>query len=130
MTGPYKFLIVDDSKTMRMMIKNVLNKEFGKNAEIKEAENGRIALNELAKDKEIHLVLLDWNMPELDGYSALVEMRKDPELKQLKVIMVTTEATIDRVKKASKVGLNGYIVKPFERDKLVKTVRQVTDRIA
>ncbi len=73
-----KILIVDDSSTMRRIIKNVLQKLNYKNEDFLEAENGRVALDIWNQQKDnIDLILLDWNMPEMNGYEFLKAVRAD-----------------------------------------------------
>ena len=121
-----RILIVDDMATMRKIIKSLLNQLGYTN--IDEAENGKEALAKL-KQSKYDLVLLDWNMPEMDGITLLQEIRKDPQLKDIPVIMVTAEAKKENVLLAIQSGANNYIVKPFTaetlKDKLEKVWQQI-----
>jgi two-component system, chemotaxis family, chemotaxis protein CheY len=60
--------------------------------------------------------LADWNMPEMNGLELLKELRQDPELASLKVIMVTTETELDHMVSALEAGANEYVMKPFTKD--------------
>ena len=147
-----KILIVDDSSTMRRIIKNVLKKLGFDPNDFLEAENGKVAWEIWQKEKDnISLILLDWNMPEMNGYDFLKAVRadevkrgvlgskeekvkikgKDGKVKEMskfiydikkgkgvKIIMVTTEGGKAEVLKAVQAGVNSYIVKPFNEEKI------------
>jgi len=114
-------LTVDDSKVVRTIVGRYL-KPFG--VEIVEAENGEMGL---AKAREAHpqLILLDYNMPVMDGYKTLETLSQDPALHEIPVIMLTTEAVAETVMKLVKLGLKNYITKPFSRQDLLKKVNGV-----
>src|SRR5258705_4406674 len=109
-------LVVDDSRSMRTIILKQL-KELG--FEVYEAENGQEALSRLHEVKNIHLVLLDWNMPEMDGLEVLSLIRAEPEYKEVRVMMVTTESEMSRVATALEAGAGEYLMKPLDRDALL-----------
>jgi two-component system chemotaxis response regulator CheY len=107
-------LVVDDSRTIRMILRKVLA-EIG--YEVCEASNGREALQVMeAKRNAVDLVLADWNMPEMNGLDLLKELRLNPELASLKVVMVTTEAELSHMESAMAAGANEYVMKPFTKD--------------
>ena len=109
-----KALVVDDSKTIRIILGRIL-KELG--YEVCEAGNGKEALKVMESQKAaVNLVLADWNMPEMNGLELLKQLRQDPDLASLKVIMVTTETELDHVVSALEAGANKYVMKPFTRD--------------
>lgn len=103
-----RVMVVDDSKTMRTIQKNVL-KQLGY-TEIAEACDGKDALSQVGAFNP-ELILLDWNMPEMDGLTFLKTYRAQGN--QAIVIMVTTEAEKPRVVEAIKAGVNNYLIKPF-----------------
>ncbi|NDU85908.1 MAG: chemotaxis protein CheY [Ferrovum sp.] len=105
-----KFLVVDDFSTMRRIVRNLL-KELGF-TNVVEAEDGIDALNKL-KSGDIEFVVSDWNMPNMTGIDLLRNIRKDPALKHLPVLMVTAEAKKENIIEAAQSGASGYIVKPF-----------------
>jgi len=105
-----KVMLVDDSSTMRRIQKTQLA-GMGL-TDVVEASNGKEALDLLDKGG-VDLVLLDWNMPELDGMGFLKKMRENGAFKDVKVIMCTSESEKSRVIEALKTGANSYIVKPF-----------------
>jgi two-component system chemotaxis response regulator CheY len=121
-----RILTVDDMATMRKIIKSLLNQLGYTN--IDEAENGKEALAKLKQNK-YDLVLLDWNMPEMDGITLLQEIRKDPQLKDIPVIMVTAEAKKENVLLAIQSGANNYIVKPFTAETLKEKLEKVWQQI-
>ena len=109
-----KALVVDDSKTMRIILGRIL-KELG--YEVCEAGNGIEALKVMESEKAaVSLVLADWNMPEMNGLELLKQLRQDPDLASLKVIMVTTETEIDHMVSALEAGANEYVMKPFTKE--------------
>jgi CheY-like chemotaxis protein len=116
-----KVLTVDDSKAVRMILSRHL-KQFG--VEIVEAENGAVGLLR-AKETMPNLILLDYNMPVMDGYSTLECLKKDPATKNIPVIMLTTEAVQETVLKLIKLGLRDYITKPFSREDFLKKVNKL-----
>jgi len=113
-----KFLIVDDSSTMRRIIKNSL-KRIGFE-DIIEASNGKEAL-ELFKD--VNIIMTDWNMPEMDGLEFVKAVRVQD--KAIPILMVTTNAAKDDIVEALKNGVNNYIVKPFTPETLKEKVEAV-----
>lgn len=94
-------------------------KELG--FEVREAANGREALEVMEVEKTaVSLVLSDWNMPEVNGFELLQQLRQNPELSSLVVVMVTTETELDQMAAALEAGANEYIMKPFTKDILVE----------
>jgi two-component system chemotaxis response regulator CheY len=115
-------LVVDDAAAMRRIIKSALN-ELGF-TNIREAENGRMALDEL-KRKKADLVVSDWNMPVMTGIDLLKAIRADDGLKSIPILMVTAEAKPENIMEAVKAGVNNYIVKPFT----AKTLQEKLNKI-
>ncbi|SMC09267.1 chemotaxis response regulator CheY [Nitratiruptor tergarcus] len=105
-----RILVVDDAPMIRRILKNLL-KEMGF-SNIDEAEDGMVALQKLRSQK-YDFVITDWNMPNLTGIELVQEIRKDPNLKSLPIMMVTAEAKKENIILALKSGVNNYIVKPF-----------------
>ncbi len=119
-----KALVVDDSKSMRNIVKTGLRqmKAFD---EIKEAINGVDALEKIRDEGPFDIVLLDWYMPEMEGYDCLLEIRKKPEWNDTKIMMVTTENQQENVIKAVMAGANEYLMKPFTPEMLEEKVKMV-----
>ncbi len=112
-----KALVVDDSRAMRMILKNILQK-IGFTVE--EAGHGKEALERLNAGGPVRLALLDWNMPEMNGFELLKEIRKKPEWKDMAVVMVTTESEVGQMQAALDAGANEYLMKPFDREALAE----------
>jgi two-component system chemotaxis response regulator CheY len=110
-----KFLVVDDSSTMRRIIKNSL-KRIGYE-DIIEAENGKDAL-EIYSQADV--ILTDWNMPEMDGLNFVKNVRTSNTT--IPILMVTTNAAKDDIVQALKNGVDNYIVKPFTPDTLKEKI--------
>jgi two-component system, chemotaxis family, chemotaxis protein CheY len=111
-----RILLVDDSSTMRRIQKNQI---MGLGiSDVHEAENGQEAWDKLSALMPVDLILLDWNMPVMDGFSLLKKVRAEPTFKQVKIIMCTSESEKSRVVEALKAGANNYIVKPFSPEAL------------
>ena len=109
-----KALVVDDSRTIRTILKRILL-ELG--YEVCEAADGREALAVIdTQGDSVSLVLTDWNMPEMDGLELLKRLRQNPQLSLLKIIMVTTETELDRMVSALDAGANEYVMKPFTKE--------------
>jgi two-component system chemotaxis response regulator CheY len=117
-----RFLVVDDMSTMRKIIKTILAQLGYTNVD--EAENGKEALAKL-RVGNYQFVLLDWNMPEMDGLETLKAIRADEKLKNIPVIMVTAEARKENVLTAIQAGANNYIVKPFTPEVLKEKIEKV-----
>jgi two-component system chemotaxis response regulator CheY len=109
-------LVVDDSRTVRIIVGNIL-RELG--MEVTEAANGREALEQLRHNPDMDLVLLDWNMPEMNGLELLREVRAQRAFDSIRILMVTSESQADQVVNALSAGANEYLMKPFNKDVLV-----------
>lgn len=112
-----KALVVDDSRSMRAIISKQL-RELGFTVE--EAQSGQEALSKLHAGGTIDIVLLDWNMPEMDGCEVLSLIRSQPRYKAMRVMMVTTESEMSQVAVALEAGANEYLMKPFDRESLLE----------
>ena len=106
-------LIVDDSKAMRLMIGRIMG-ELG--FQTVEAPNGKEALDRVAAADPLDVALVDWNMPEMNGYDFLCTLRAGRVQASVPVIMVTTETEMSQVVRALEAGANEYVMKPFTRD--------------
>ncbi|HEY4074651.1 MAG TPA: chemotaxis response regulator CheY [Herbaspirillum sp.] len=128
MAGPNtRFLVVDDFSTMRRIVRNLL-KELGY-TNVDEAEDGAMALNKL-RTEQYDFVVSDWNMPVMDGLTMLQEIRKDPVLSKLPVLMVTAEAKKENIVAAAQAGANGYVVKPFTAATLDEKLAKIFEKMA
>jgi two-component system chemotaxis response regulator CheY len=114
-------LTIDDSKTVRMIVAKHLT-PFG--IQTIDAENGEAGIAR-AREFGPSVILLDYNMPVMDGYQTLVELRSDPDLKQIPVVMLTTETVKETVLRLMKLGLRDYIAKPFTRELLLQKLNPI-----
>jgi len=112
-----KALVVDDSRAMRRIIARYLQ-DLG--FEVHEAASGVEALVLAGKLDGLKLVLLDWNMPEMDGRVLLERLREDPKYADLPIMMVTTESEMEQVEVALNAGASEYLMKPFDRQALLE----------
>jgi len=108
-------LVVDDSRIMRNIVKNTFTK-LGIPCQFFEAGNGEQAFQTL-ETNQVDLILLDWNMPQMDGMEFLRKVRAMPEYSTLPIIMITSESAKYSVVEALQNGATDYIVKPI-RDKV------------
>jgi len=121
-----KFLIVDDFSTMRRIVRNLL-KELGyTNAD--EAEDGVAALAKL-RSTSFDFVVSDLNMPNMNGFELLKNIRSDEALKGIPVLMVTAEAKKEDIVAAAQGGASGYIVKPFTKATLEEKVQKILQKV-
>ena len=129
MTSPkaLKFLIVDDFSTMRRIIRGLLKEMDCTNVE--EAKDGAVALNML-RASGFDFVIMDINMPNMNGFDALKTIKAEKTLKHLPVLMVTAEARKEDIVAAAQSGAAGYIVKPFTKATLEEKVQKILQKIA
>jgi two-component system chemotaxis response regulator CheY len=118
----YTFLVVDDSPTMRQLISFSLKRIPG--SRIVEANDGVDALKKLATEK-FSLILTDINMPVMDGLKLVSMIRKDPQYKDVPIIVVTTEGAEEVRNEGLALGANAYVSKPVKTGELLNTVNQL-----
>ncbi len=116
-----KVLIVDDAVSMRQMVSFTL-KQGG--YEVVEAEHGQDALNKLARGP-VDLILTDLNMPVMDGITLIQNVRRMPSMKSKPILMLTTEGLAAKKEQGKAAGATGWIVKPFDPEKLLQTLAKV-----
>ena len=118
-----KFLIVEDSPTMRQLISFSL-KRF-RNAKIIEAVDGLDALRKLAGPEKIDLILTDINMPGLDGLKLVSLVRENAQLRDIPIIIITTEGADEDRERGLALGANAYIAKPIQSSQLIRTISEL-----
>jgi two-component system chemotaxis response regulator CheY len=106
-------LVIDDSRAMRRILCQILQ-TLG--FVVAEACNGRDALERLQANGEFELALVDWNMPEMNGFEFIQAVRADRRYDGLRLMMVTTETEMTQVARALEAGANEYVMKPFTKD--------------
>src|SRR3972149_2346145 len=121
-----KTLIVDDSSTLRMMLRHAVAEFLP--AEIVEAVNGLEALDQIARQR-FDLVILDVNMPVMDGLEALEAIRSSPEYKTLPVVVLTSEKGDAVVRRLVELGITDYLSKPLTRDALAERISTIVGRL-
>jgi len=114
-------LAVDDSASMRQMVSFTLK---GAGYDVTEAKDGNEALT-IAKTSSFNLVLTDVNMPGMDGITLTKELRSLPNYKFVPILTLTTESSDDKKKAGRAAGATGWIVKPFNPEQLLATVKKV-----
>jgi two-component system chemotaxis response regulator CheY len=121
-----RILVVDDFSTMRRIIKNLLRDLGFQN--ITEADDGKTALP-ILKQGGIEFLVTDWNMPGMTGIELIGEVRKDPKLAHIPILMVTAEAKREQIIAAAQAGVNGYVVKPFTATVLKEKIGKIFERL-
>jgi two-component system chemotaxis response regulator CheY len=114
-------LAVDDSASMRQMVAFTLK---GAGYQVIEASDGVEALN-IARGQGVNLVITDVNMPKMDGISLIKELRALPAYRFTPLLMLTTESSAEKKQQGKAAGATGWIVKPFNPEQLVNTVKKV-----
>jgi two-component system chemotaxis response regulator CheY len=116
-----KVMIVDDSVSMRQMVGYTLRQG---GFDVLEAEHGQDALQKL-QGSLVDLVITDLNMPVMDGITLIKNLRQQPEMKSKPILMLTTEGLAAKKEEGKAAGATGWIVKPFDPEKLLQTVAKV-----
>jgi two-component system chemotaxis response regulator CheY len=114
-------LAVDDSSSMRQMVSFTLK---GAGHQVVEAQDGQDALNK-AKTQQFDLIITDVNMPVMDGITFIRNLRGEANYKFTPMLMLTTESSTDKKAEGKAAGATGWIVKPFNPDQLLNTVKKV-----
>lgn len=118
-----KILIVDDSATMRQQVRQALSTT---GLDIVEAVDGQDAVNKVAADSAIDIMILDVNMPRMNGIEVAETLGRNGRIQQgLKIVMLTTEGHADLIQRAKAAGAKGWIVKPFKPDMLLAAVKKM-----
>jgi two-component system chemotaxis response regulator CheY len=110
-------MVIDDSRAIRLILGKML-KDLG--FEVIDAENGAVAIDRLKKSEKVDIALVDWNMPEMNGYEFVCAVRKEDAYKDLPLMMVTTETEMSQVVKALEAGANEYVMKPFTKEMITE----------
>jgi len=122
----FNVLIVDDSNTMRAVIKKVISISGFKMGQCIEAGNGKKAL-EVLTDNQVDVIVSDINMPEMNGFELLKSLKEDDLLKNIPVILISTESSEKRMQDAFNLGAKGFIKKPFTPEAVKKILYEVIE---
>ena len=117
-----RILTVDDSRMMREMLRMTLNEAGFSVTQAEDGEAGLAALPDAAPD----VIITDINMPRLDGYGFIEAVRRDPTYRTTPILVLSTEGAPDKKQRARDAGATGWIVKPFDAEKLVTAIRRVS----
>ena len=120
----FNVLIVDDSNTMRAVIKKVISISGFKMDQCIEAGNGKKALDVLT-DNWVDVIISDINMPKMNGFELLKKLKEDDLLKNIPVILISTESSEKRMQDAFDMGAKGFIKKPFTPEAVKKILYEV-----
>jgi two-component system chemotaxis response regulator CheY len=115
-------LIIDDSKAMRSILGRMLR---GLGFEVVEAANGRDAIKRLQEAEKVELALVDWNMPEMNGFEFIQAVRAEHSYDGVLLMMVTTETEMEQVSKALAAGANEYVMKPFTQEVILEKLQML-----
>jgi two-component system chemotaxis response regulator CheY len=121
-----KVLTVDDALTVRTMVKNILESE-GKYS-VYEAENGVKALEMVRAENNFDVILLDWEMPEMDGLTFLTEVREKHMVPNTKINMLTSLNKMANILKAMDAGADEYIMKPFTPEIVLEKIQSIVEK--
>jgi two-component system cell cycle response regulator len=116
-----KILTVDDSKTIRLLLARML-RPF--QVEVVEGGNGEEGLQTALRERP-SLIILDYNMPVMDGVMMLQQLRQNPEIQATPVIMLTAESNPKIISTVARLGVRDYIVKPFQEDLLLAKINKI-----
>lgn len=117
-----KVLAVDDSKSVRQLVSFALR---GAGFDVVEAENGQKAL-EISRTAAFNVVLTDQNMPHMDGLTLVRSLRAMPGYQKTPILVLTTESSEEMKQQGRAAGASGWIVKPFNPERLVEIIKKVT----
>lgn len=115
-------LIIDDSRAIRSILGNML-RELG--FDVADAGNGREGLDRLRQLGRVNVVLVDWNMPEMNGLEFVQAVRADPAYGGLPLVMVTTETEMAQMVRALEAGANEYVMKPFTKEVILEKLEML-----
>jgi len=118
-----KVIVADDSLVMRKIITNIVESLGHEGIPAPNGEQLLAILNQLGE--EVGLVLLDWNMPGVNGLEALKAIQSNPRFQSIPVVMISTESEDSKVEEALQAGACGYLAKPFTPEKLSAKLKDI-----
>ncbi|MCP4745054.1 MAG: response regulator [Desulfobacteraceae bacterium] len=120
----YNVLIVDDSSPMRAVIKKTIKASGFNVGRFHEASNGKQALD-ILKDRWLDIVLTDYNMPEMNGLDLLIRIKSDDNIKDIPIVIITTEGSRQRIDAFLEQGACAYIKKPFSPEQIKTKLNRI-----
>ncbi|MDZ4181009.1 MAG: response regulator [Coriobacteriia bacterium] len=120
-------IVIDDSKTMRTLISFALTGFSDSSCQIRQAANGVEGLERLAEATP-DLIVVDINMPEMNGLEFIENVRRDPSKRKLPIVVITTEGSDEDIRRGMQAGATEYLVKPFQPQKLFAIIERLGDR--
>lgn len=121
-------MIVDDSSIVRKVITRTIGMTGLEVCEIKEAANGKEALDQL-KDNWVDLIFLDINMPIMNGIEFMEQLRADQMLKDMPVVVVSTEGSKERIERLNELGIRAYLRKPTTPEEMTQVIHKLLDGV-
>ena len=121
---PAKVLFIDDSVSMRQMTSLILS---GEGYEVVQATEGREGLEKLTSD--VDLVITDFNMPNMNGIEVIRAIRSGEVNASVPVLMLTTESEEEKKQEGREAGATAWMTKPFDKEKLLATVKKITNSV-
>jgi two-component system chemotaxis response regulator CheY len=118
-----KMLIVDDSKAMRTFLSSLVQEA---DFQVTEAVDGRDGLDILVKNdprEPFAIALVDWDMPRMDGFELVQHLRRNRDFDELKILMVTTANSVEKITEALTAGANDFLMKPVTKDALLEKLQ-------
>lgn len=116
-------LTVDDSPSMRMLLRSAL---VERGYSVHEAEDGVAALEWLESNEQPNIMITDINMPRMDGFGLIEALRSRPQHRDMPILVLTTESSDAKKARAREAGATGWIIKPFDPEKLASAIRRVS----
>lgn len=120
-----RILLIDDSETVRTKLSNELKNEA---YEVIESSDGMYALELIKSDNNFQLIICDINMPQMDGLVFCTQVRSIPELSEIPIIMLTTQATEPMKNKGRDLGVIAWVVKPYIKAPFLSAVKKILQK--
>ena len=118
-----KILVIDDSRMALALLSDIVQKNYA-SATVYNAENGQEGIDTIIKHPDIELIFVDWNMPVMNGVEFVKKIKSEPVMKNVKVIMVSTQNEREKISEVVKLGINGYLVKPYSPESVEVVLRK------
>ncbi len=120
-----KVIVADDSGLVRSLVKKAIA-PLGYDS-IPAVHGGQVMEILESSGSDIDAILMDWNMPTMDGFQALNQVKGDPRFNAIPVIMLTSESDEKKIKRAFDAGASGYVEKPFTAEELLENLKKIVD---